>query len=123
MLIVYTTVDPAFRTSSSLVDVLFVFITGFVTSGVSFPSTIAVLVISFFASLTTTVKETVTELFLATSITHVTLPLLSIPLFEISLSVSKTVPLGITSDILTPVASISSLLLVTVISYFILLPT
>ena len=126
-LILYVTVVPASNTSDVLVAVLLVSIIGLTVSGVFFPSTIAVLLISFIVSspsvfFTTTVKETVTELFLATSITHDTLPLFSTPPFDISLSVSKTVPLGITSDTLTPIASILSLLFVTVISYLILLP-
>ena len=71
---------------------------------------------------TSTVNETVTELFLDTSTVHEIFSFSTFPSFEIEFS-TNFVPSGIISEILTFLASISALLLVAVISYVILLPS
>ena len=101
---------------------MLVSITGLTVSGVSFPSTTAVFFISPESFTTSTVNETVTELFLDTSTVHEIFSFSTIPSFEIEFS-TNFVPSGIISEILTFLASISALLLVAVISYVILLPS
>ena len=123
ILMPYVTSDPSLNSVASPSSVTIVFsvsITGLATSGVSFPSTTAVFKISFSVFSTITVKETVTELFLATSTTHEILPfsIVADSMLETEFSFNF-VPAGTTSDMLTFVASIFSLWFVTVISYVI----
>ena len=133
--IVYVTTDPSSNTSDVLVAVFLVSKIGLTVSLVFFPFTTATLRISFTTSspasvsITSTVKESVTLLFVSvsetfpgTSTTHNNLPFSSgVTPFVAPASVSNFVPFGIISDTLTSIVSV--LLFVTVISYLILLPT